>query len=98
MEYNEFVNCVRAEVEKLCGEGDKVYVNSIRKNNSQRHDAIVIRKEVDNASPSIYLNYFFEEYKNGKDIGDIVEDIILHEVVPEEQEENEEIEENLIIE
>ena len=76
MEYNEFVNCVRAEVEKLCGEGDKVYVNSIRKNNSQRHDAIVIRKEVDNASPSIYLNYFFEEYKNGKDIGDIVEDII----------------------
>ena len=42
-------------------------------------------------NPDMIANEIISEY-------DIVEDIILHEVVPEVQEEGEEIEENLIIE
>lgn len=76
MEYNEFINCVRDEVEKLCEENERVIINSIRKNNSQKHDAILIKKEGDNASPSVYLNYFYEEYKNGKNISEIADSIV----------------------
>ena len=75
MEYNEFINNLKSEIAKLCHEKDVIIINSVRKNNSQRHDAITIKREGESSAPAIYLKCFYEDYKKGISIEQIAKTI-----------------------
>lgn len=75
MKYIEFIEEVRNNVEKLCP-NDKVSVETIVKNNSTKFYGIVIKKEGDNVSPTIYLEKYFEDFKCGRKIENIASEIV----------------------
>lgn len=76
MEYMEFKTDVVNTVSVLLGDENNVKLHQIVKNNSVVKDAIVISEEGKNISPTIYLDSFYEEYQNGRDIHSIAEQII----------------------
>ena len=51
-----------------------VQVNAVQKNN-ETLDALTITSPDSNMSPTIYLNSFYEDYQNGRDMDDILDSI-----------------------
>ncbi len=76
MEYCEFVEAVKLEVEKRLEKEEKLFINHVIKNNGCEMDGIVIMRDDDNISPNIYLNPFYNEYENGMSIQDVSNNII----------------------
>lgn len=76
MESGVFFEHVKEKVSQTMGEEYVVHLNEIVKNNGLELTGIVIMKNGMNAAPTIYLNEFYEEYQDGKDFSDIVENII----------------------
>ncbi len=63
-------------VEKKMGEGYNVSTEHVLKNNGVELDGILILKEGEHVSPSIYLNEYYEEYKHGKSMEAIACEVI----------------------
>lgn len=72
MEYREFINYIKENSAYIAGEGGTTTINHVIKNNGCELDGLVIMEKGSNISPTIYLNGFFEEYKNGTEINDII--------------------------
>lgn len=51
-----------------------VQVNAVQKNN-ETLDALSVTSPDSNVSPTIYLNSFYEDYQNGRDMEDIIDSI-----------------------
>lgn len=75
MNYENFIAEVKSRVECLCPEAC-VAIEKVVKNNSLTLDGIVIRREGECLTPTIYLNGMYGEYHSGKTLDDIVEEII----------------------
>lgn len=75
MNYENFIEAVSAAVSLLCP-NDKVRIEKITKNNTTIWDAIVIFRENDCVSPTIYLMDYYLEYSEGKEIDEIAEEIV----------------------
>ena len=75
MKYEEFVCLVQAEVMDTLGEEVQIDLHHVRKNNNVELDGLVIRQHDSNVAPTIYLNGFYEEYKRGRGISEIVKSI-----------------------
>lgn len=78
MYYEEFAEDVRARVEEMAQEDIPDCVVTIRgvvKNNSVRRKALSIVRKDEKATPTIYLREFYEDYKEGRDLEDICEEI-----------------------
>ncbi|MEE1258012.1 MAG: DUF5688 family protein [Lachnospiraceae bacterium] len=56
-------------------EESDVEVRQVLKNNDTVLDGLIIHDPDTNVAPTIYLNLFFEEYQNGRDLNDIIGDI-----------------------
>jgi hypothetical protein len=65
MEFNEFVEVVKSEVEKRVGEGNKVMANNVIKNNGLSLTGLSIIEGESNISPTIYLDSLYDSYNNG---------------------------------
>lgn len=65
MEFTDFTELVRDEVEKRTGDGYSVQLVTVTKNNGVALSGITILQEDCNVSPTIYLNDFYGEYRNG---------------------------------
>lgn len=77
MTYQEFKkNIVHAISEKL-GPTYRVALQDIIKNNDTHLDGLTILSENSNISPTIYLNYYYDQYLNGKSLSSIYENILL---------------------
>lgn len=79
MNYDEFSEIIRGEVEKLVRSriGDAVAViRTVTKNNNIRMRAISIIRKEETATPTIYIKSYYEEYKRGRKIKDICEEIV----------------------
>ena len=76
MEYKEFLCQIRNCVEELCEDDTKVTLHQVRKNNSMTRDALLIQKEGENISPTIYLDSFYEKHLKGEDVYEIAEKIV----------------------
>lgn len=63
MVFEEFVTKIRELVEELMGDDVEVLVQEVPKNNGVVLTGIVIRKEEENITPTIYLNSFFQIYQ-----------------------------------
>ncbi len=77
MEFTDFTELVRNEVEKRTGDGHSVQLVTVNKNNGVVLDGITVLSQDCNVSPTIYLNEFYGAYQNGTaTIGMITDDVM----------------------
>ena len=76
MQFEEFTECIREDLESLIEPGQKVTLQTIDKNNGTKYQGIVIIDPVLNISPTIYLEPFYLKYLNGLTIQEICNDIM----------------------
>ncbi len=72
----KFLEEVVEEVEMEIGIGYQVMTECVLKNNGVTLHSILIMKEGENISPSIYLNQYYEAYKCGKNVETIAKEIV----------------------
>lgn len=77
MTYQEFKNNIFHTISARLGSSYRVALQDIIKNNDTHLDGLTILSENSNISPTIYLNYYYEQYQNGKSLSCIYEDILL---------------------
>lgn len=75
MTYEEFINHIKDGMAEILGDSAGVKVHRVLKNNDIELDALAILQRESNISPTIYLNYYYEEYLEGKEIGEIIDEI-----------------------
>ena len=76
MEIKEFGRIMAREVKDALGEEYEVKCNEIIKNNGVVRSALVIRKEDEFVSPTIYLDSFFEKYNDGVMVMSLVSELV----------------------
>ena len=72
----EFGNLMRTEVMDYLGEGVDIEFKEITKNNGIVHHALVIQKKHGCVAPTIYIDDMFVQYKGGKVLYSLVNDIV----------------------
>ena len=75
MTYQEFTDLLSGEL-SLRGnvEGELIFNKTLKNNGITSHN-LVIKQSGSNVSPSLRLDYFYDEYLNGRSIGDICDSI-----------------------
>lgn len=76
LSYRKFVNEVESRLSSRFTEDMHYSLQTVMKNNGSRKDALIIRKDGDDVSPTLYMNAFFEEYLKGMSIEEVVEGIM----------------------
>lgn len=76
MNYKDFLDYIKKNMEEYFGSEARVSIESVLKNNNIRLDGLVIFDKNKGSSPAIYLNEFYEQYKKEVGIGEILEQII----------------------
>ncbi len=76
MKEKEFLDIMKQMLKERLDEEAEVNYQEIRKNNDVLYKGFVIQKQNSNVSPTIYMNSFFEMYKQGKSIGYIFEKVM----------------------
>lgn len=74
--YETFQKLITEKVQKKLDEHILVKVTSVVKNNGVVLKGLCFTGEEEGISPTIYLENFYEEYKNGADLGDICDHIV----------------------
>lgn len=76
MEYREFLENVRKEVESRYDSSVSVTLNHVMKNNGTELDGITIMEKDKNIAPTIYINSFYDRYREGVSLKAVVSEII----------------------
>ncbi len=76
MNFESFIEEIKKMVKEYLGDTVRVEDKSVLKNNGIRFTGIVILKEKQNCVPNIYLNGYYEQYKSGRCLCDIVCEIV----------------------
>ncbi len=74
--YEQFIHEVADRVAEKLSQNTKVVTCQTRKNNGVMKRGICISQESGKASPTIYLEEFYEKYRNGKFVDAIVRDVV----------------------
>ncbi len=77
MEYSKFCESTKNEIQRMMGEDYNVRLEHVVKNNHVVYEAIVILQKGKNIAPSIYLEAFYDDFRQGKNITDICLEIIV---------------------
>lgn len=76
MLYQEFVYAVEERVNRKLEGGVKASLYTATKNNGKQRQGMMIEHPGVNISPTIYLEEFYEHFRNGKSLDDIVREIL----------------------
>lgn len=76
MNFDEFKNYILDNVKEKVGEDCTVTINKVMKNNGLELNGIVIMQKNQNTAPTIYLEEYFREYMCGKDMSELVQEIV----------------------
>ncbi|MDD3206116.1 MAG: DUF5688 family protein [Lachnospiraceae bacterium] len=76
MELKDYSLKMKNAMQDYYGNGVTVVINQVTKNNGIILEGMTIQEKENNISPTIYLNSFFETYKNGATFSDNVKTII----------------------
>lgn len=76
MEYREFLENVRKEVESRYDSNVSVTLNHVMINNGTELDGITIMEKDKNIAPTIYINSFYDRYREGVSLKAVVSEII----------------------
>ena len=75
MNYDEFKQEVADRIKEFLPEkyaDAEVSIQSVVKNNDLKLDGLMVKLEDSNIAPNIYLNQFYEQYEDGRDMDDIL--------------------------
>ena len=72
----KFLEEIVVQVEKEIGISHRVMTECVLKNNGVEQYSILIMKEGEHISPSIYLNQYYEQYQSGKNVETIAKEIL----------------------
>ena len=86
MTYQEFKQTIVYAISNKLGSDFRVSLQDIIKNNDTHLDGLTILSKGSNISPTIYLNYYYDQYLSGKSLSSVQDDILLsyHKNVPKE--------------
>lgn len=76
MNYQEFKQHIVSSLQTELGSDVKVTIQDIVKNNNTHLDGLTILSPRHNLSPTIYLDYYFQQYEKGRSLSDIKQDIL----------------------
>lgn len=76
MDFNVFVQNIVDLLQKSMGETYEIRVTKVTKNNDIQLTGVILMRESDNISPTIYLEGLYAEYQNGAAIEELAEKII----------------------
>ena len=76
MNFENFIMEIKKLVKEYLGEEVRIEEKTVLKNNGVKFVGIVILKEEQNCVPNIYLNGYFEQYRQGRCLCDIVCEIV----------------------
>ncbi len=76
MTYQEFQETLLEQIKALFSENTQIQIKTIMKNNSLKLDSLIITEDGCNISPTIYLNYYYNEYLQGCTMEKVCDDII----------------------
>lgn len=71
----KFKEILKGKITERVTDGEVVF-NSMMKNNGLELEAVTIKRTNENITPVLYLESYFEQYKNGRNIDDIAVEII----------------------
>lgn len=82
MNYQQFVAVLREKTDRLFDSQTNVKIHHALKNNGTRRIGLTIFQKGTNISPTIYLEEYYQQYQNGRDLDEIAHSIInlYHEV------------------
>ena len=75
MDFEKFTSVVEKKIKDLVGSEMRVELHTNLKNNGEEKVGLVIREKIINIAPTIYLEDYFELWKQGKNLDEIVKDI-----------------------
>ncbi|MCR4946395.1 MAG: DUF5688 family protein, partial [Lachnospiraceae bacterium] len=78
MDFEEFKASVAEQIKDYLPEkyaDAEVSIQDVTKNNDQQLSGLMIKMEDSNIAPNIYLENFFEQYADGRDMADILQNI-----------------------
>ena len=76
MNYQEFMQIIKETVEMIAPEGTNVSINHVIKNNGKEMDGLSIMEKNYNIAPSIYLDRYYKQALEGRNISDIAQEIL----------------------
>ncbi len=76
MNYETFKTSTVTSLQKYFGDHVTVSLHSVTKNNNIQLDGLTIQQPSVNIAPTVYLNYYYEDYLSGKTLSSILDDII----------------------
>lgn len=78
MEYKDFVEYIKENAAYIAGEGGKITINHVIKNNGREMDGLVIMEKDRDIAPTIYLDSFYEMYIQGENIKKLLDRLRLY--------------------
>lgn len=76
MSFEKFIEEIKKMVKEYLGDSIRVEDKTVLKNNGVKFTGIVILKENQNCVPNIYLDSYYQQYERGRDLCDIVHEIV----------------------
>lgn len=76
MEYQEFVRVIQGELNRQLKGGVKVDLYKAVKNNGKKKEGLIIHTPGANVSPTIYLEEFYEEFEKGRELEELIKEIL----------------------
>lgn len=76
MEYQEFLYAVKEGLNKKFNKGTRASIYETTKNNGLQKKGVMIEREGSNIGPTIYLEEFYDRYKEGETLEHLLEEIM----------------------
>ncbi len=76
MSFDGFCICVRMDIQERLGTGFLVREETITKNNGTKRKAVAIREQGSSIYPTIYMEGFYEAYKDGKPLREVEDNVL----------------------
>ena len=76
MSYDGFMACIRLDIQRKLGNRFQVEAKEVTKNNSSKLKGLIIMEEGLNIHPTVYMEYFYEQYKAGMTLEEIEDDVL----------------------
>lgn len=76
MSFDGFCTCVRMDIQKRLGGGFEVSLKDIIKNNDTMLKGLIIMEQGTNMHPTVYMEYFYEQYKAGRTLEEIEDNVL----------------------
>ena len=76
MNYEVFLQEIRKALQEKCPAETVVRIDGALKNNTEKEMCVTILEKGEHCSPAIFMNQYYEEYKKGKSLGDVAEEIL----------------------